>query len=79
MVERKMIYLNAYGFSYANGGYHTKKDFLRSVQDLHWDKLYTRRNGDKPGVPVGKFRRDDIKSWMKLVGAVYKTRPHPQI
>jgi hypothetical protein len=61
------IYIKAPGFRI--DGLHTKTEFLRIVQNEFSDRLYRRMKGDPPGVPIGKIKKDDLKSWMKLVGA----------
>jgi len=51
---------------------HTKKQFLRIIgnDDQFFDIIYRRQKGDI-AIPVGKIRRDDLASWMELLGAYY--------
>jgi hypothetical protein len=66
--KKKLIFIDAPGYKM----YSTKEEFLRDVHALNMEKMYLRRKGDPPGVPKGKIRMDDLKGWMKLVGAVLK-------
>ena len=70
MTGRPQIYIKAPGYKIT--GYHTKGEFLDIVQYQPMAKVWRRFKGDPPGVPAGKLKKDDIKGWMTLVGAVYK-------
>jgi len=52
-------------------GLHTKKEFLQIVRIEYPERIYRRIRGERE-IPEGRFKRDDITSWMAFTGARYQ-------